>query len=358
MALVAILQEILGLGLQAAPWLLLGLVVAGLIKACVPEALLQRLVGGDGIGAIGRAAVIGAPLPLCSCGAIPTALMLHRNGAGRGPTTAFMVATPGIGADSVALTYALLGPVIMLARVLGALVSAVLTGLFVAAGSDRSEACRVEPASACSPESASTGASCSTGCRGPALAAAPEPGIGERLRNGLSYAFNDLFEDIGGWMLGGLVLAGLIVWAVPPQAFAAIATGIPAMLLMAVIGIPIYICATAATPIAVAMMLAGASPGTVLVFLLAGPITSMATLAVLQREMGTPAVARYLAGIVATTVLAGFLLDQAIGWSDLDVMATMGAAQDVVPDWLEWGALTVLVLLALRPARRMLLRPA
>jgi uncharacterized protein len=352
---VAILQEILNLGLQAAPWLLLGLVAAGLIKACVPEALLQRLVGGDGIGAVGRAAVIGAPLPLCSCGAIPTALMLHRNGAGRGPTTAFMVATPGIGADSVMLTYALLGPVMMLARVLGALASAMLTGLLVAAGT---EAGRDEAASACARDSSSTGGSCSTGCRGPAVPAAPDPGIGERMRNGLSYAFNDLFDDIGGWVLGGLVVAGLIVWAVPPQAFAAIATGIPAMLLMAVIGIPIYICATAATPIAVAMMLAGASPGTVLVFLLAGPITSMATLAVLQREMGTAAVARYLAGIVATTVLAGFLLDQAIGWSDLDVMATMGAAQDIVPDWLEWGALTVLVLLALRPARRMLLRPA
>jgi uncharacterized protein len=146
---VAILQEILSLGLQAAPWLLLGLVAAGLIKACVPEALLQRWIGGDGVGAIGRAAVIGAPLPLCSCGAIPTALMLHRNGAGRGPTTAFMVATPGIGADSVVLTYALLGPVMMLARVLGALVSAMLTGLLVAAGS---EAGRDEAASACARE--------------------------------------------------------------------------------------------------------------------------------------------------------------------------------------------------------------
>lgn len=352
MAPVTILHEILALGLDVAPWLLLGLVVAGLIKGFVPDAFLHRWIGGNGVGAIGRAAVIGAPLPLCSCGAIPTALTLHRNGAGRGPTTAFMISTPGIGADSVVLTYALLGPLMMLARVLGAIVSAILTGLLVAAGSSGSGARQASPASA------STPGSCSDSCRTPAPTAVRHPGIGERMRAGLSYAFNDLFDDIGGWILGGLVVAGLIVWAVPPQAFAAYASGVPAMLLMAVIGIPLYICATAATPIAVAMVLAGASPGTVLVFLLAGPVTSMATLAVLHREMGSSALARYLCGIVITTVLSGLFLDQFIGWSGVDVAAMMGPARDILPDWLEWSALTALILLGIRPVRRTLLPAA
>ncbi len=355
MALVAILQEILSVGLAAAPWLLLGLILAGLIKAFMPEAVLERWIGGNGIGAISRAAVVGAPLPLCSCGAIPTGVALHRSGVGRGPTTAFMVATPGIGADSVAITYALLGPVMMVARVLGALVAAVATGQLVAGSRDPAadmELNRTGTASGCSSTSCMT--SCSRG--DPQVAVAPS--ISERVKVGLSYAFNDLFDDIGGWMLAGLVLAGVVAWAVPPQAFAAFATGIPAMLLMAVIGIPIYICATAATPIAVAMMIAGASPGTVLVFLLAGPITSMATLAVLRQEMGTGALARYLVGIIGTTVLFGLLVDGVVAWTGVDVVATMGAGQDLLPDPIEWMALVVLLLLGVRPVRQTLFRAA
>jgi uncharacterized protein len=350
MAPVAILEQILSIGLAAAPWLLLGLLVAGVVKAFVPQAMLQRWIGGNGIAAIGRAAVVGAPLPLCSCGAIPTALALYRGGAGRGPTTAFMVSTPGIGVDAVLITYALLGPVMTVARVLGALATAVVTGLLVAASGHPGGGLvpgRGAPAPACSSKT------CAPACsRGAGENAAR--GIGARLGGGLSYAFNDLLDDIGGWMLAGLVVAGVIVWAVPPQAFAAFAAGVPAMLLMAVIGIPIYVCAAAATPVAGAMMIAGASPGTVIVFLLAGPITSLATLAVLRREMGAGAVARYLAGIVGTSVLIGFLLDRLIGWSGIDVVATMTAGQEVLPEAVEWVALAVLVLLGVRPVRRAL----
>lgn len=356
--MVAIFQEILGLALDVAPWLLLGLLVAGLIKGLVPDSLLQRWVGGNGLGAIGRAAIIGAPLPLCSCGAIPTAITLHRNGAGRGPTTAFMVATPGIGADSVAVTYALLGPVMMLARLSAAFGSAVLTGLLVAAGQPgarrRQAAPRIHHHDHAAPH-------CDSGCAHPGAvpaAAHAQRGLPARLLTGLRYAFDDLLGDIGGWIAGGLVLAGLLVWAVPPQAFASYLSGLPAMLLMAVIGIPIYLCATAATPIGVAMLLAGASPGAVLVFLLAGPITSLATLAVLRREMGNAALARYLAGVISTSILAGLMLEQAIGWSGLDVIATMGTTQDLFPAWAEWGALALLLGLGLRPAGRRLLRLA
>lgn len=345
MELVVILQEILALGLDVAPWLLMGLVAAGLIKGFVPDVMLQRWIGGSGIGAIGRAAIIGAPLPLCSCGAIPTALTLYRNGAGRGPTTAFMVSTPGIGADSVAITYALLGPVMMLARVLGALVSAIATGLLVAAGQGK------QPTAVAPP-------TCGAACCDDRPQIVRDTGVGARMKSGLFYAFNDILDEIGVWILAGLVLAGLITWAVPPQAFAAYATGIPAMLMMAVIGIPIYICATAATPIAAAMLLTGVSPGAVLVFLLAGPITSMATLVVLKRAMGTAALARYLVGVLATTVLFGLLFDQTIGWFGVDVVATMGTTRDLFPDWLAWISLMLLVLLGIRPVRQTLIRPA
>src|SRR5690625_2243868 len=127
-----LLNETLTVALAAAPWLLLGLFADALIKAFVPDTALQRWAGGRGTAGIVRAAVIGAPLPLCSCGAIPTALALHRGGAGRGPTTAFLVGTPGIGVDSLALTSVLLVPFIALARAAGAVLTAISTGLLVA----------------------------------------------------------------------------------------------------------------------------------------------------------------------------------------------------------------------------------
>ena len=335
----AVVAEILQVALAAAPWLLIGLAAAGLIKAFMSESALQRWLGGRGLASISRAAVIGAPLPLCSCGAIPTALALHRGGAGRGPTTAFLIGTPGIGVDSVTLTFALLGPLMALARAASAVVTAIGVGLLVAVTGGR-------PATASPAKS-----NCSSGCctsAAAAPAAADAGSVQARLWGGLRYAFGDLLDDIGGWILAGLVIAGVLIALVPPQALAVYGSGLLPMLLLAVIGIPLYICATAATPIAAGMIAAGVSPGAALVFLLAGPITSMATLAVLRREMGNAALVCYLGGIVVAAVLLGLLLDHGIGRFGVDVVAQLGAGRELLPQWLEWTALAVLLALALR----------
>nr|WP_296752031.1 SO_0444 family Cu/Zn efflux transporter [Thioalkalivibrio sp.] len=349
----SVLHEILGVALAAAPWLLLGLFVSGLIRAFVDDAVLQRWVGGEGPLSIGRAAVIGAPLPLCSCGAIPTALTLHHAGAGRGPTTAFLIGTPGIGVDSLAITYALLGPFMMFARALGAVVTAVATGLLVAVGT------RGTPA----PLSGGSSACCTNGCSSEAPeqahgasapAATGPPPATRRLREGMRYAFRDLLEDIGPWLLGGLVVAGVLIALVPPQMLSTYGSGPLAMLLMALVGIPLYICAAAATPIAAGMLLAGVSPGTALVFLLAGPITSAATLGLLRREFTNVGLAWYLGGIVASTIAIGMTTDAVIGLAALDIAAQAGAAQELLPAGLEAVALTVLLWLGSRPLRQWL----
>ncbi len=333
---------ILSIALSAAPWLILGFLAAGVIQALVPREALSRWVGGEGPGAIARAAITGAPLPLCSCGAIPTALSLHREGAGRGPTTAFLISTPGVGIDSVAITYAVLGPFMVLARVVGALVTAVATGLLVAT---------TGPAGL--PAAGSRTSCCASSCdTGKTHAAAHRQAPVVRLVSGIRYAFTDLLDDISAWLLAGLLLAGLIAAFVPPQAMAGVGSGLPALLLMAVIGIPMYICATAATPIAAAMLLSGVSPGAVLVFLLAGPVTSVATLGVFRREMGNRALLAYLAGILGTTVLAGLFVDWVVTAMAVDLMSQTRAVQELLPAWLEWGALLLLLLLAVRPARR------
>lgn len=355
-----VLHEILGVALAAAPWLLLGLFVSGLIRAFVSDEVLQRWVGGEGPASIGRAAVIGAPLPLCSCGAIPTALTLHRAGAGRGPTTAFLIGTPGIGVDSLAITYALLGPFMMIARALGAVVTAVVTGLLVALGTRN----RTAAGPLSDPSSNDPGGCCASGCDsgapgpGPrASAAAPPLRVppAQRFRDGMRYAFGDLLEDIGPWLLGGLVLAGVLIALVPPQTLSTYGSGPLAMLVMALVGIPLYICAAAATPVAAGMLLAGVSPGTALVFLLAGPITSAATLGLLRREFTNLGLAWYLGGIVATSIGIGLATDAVVDLTALDIAAQAGAAQELLPGWLEVAALALLLWFGGRPYTRGLL---
>ena len=127
------LNNLLDLSLEAAPWLALGLVATALIRALVPDAMMKKWVGGRGVGSVLRAAIVGAPLPLCSCGVIPAAVGLRRQGASPGATASFLVATPETGVDSLAISYAMLGPFLTIARPIAAVVSAVVTGLMVQA---------------------------------------------------------------------------------------------------------------------------------------------------------------------------------------------------------------------------------
>lgn len=343
------LQEILELALSAAPWLLLGLGVAGVVKAWVPEAQMRRWVGGRGLAGVVRGAVIGAPLPLCSCGAIPTGITLYRGGAGRGPTTAFMIGTPGIGVDSLAISYALMGPFMMLARALGAVVTAIATGLLVGLSRNgrRLHALAADP---------SVPGDCSEqgcGCHEQGYPSEPtETGGATRLGYGLRYAFTELLDDIGPWILGGLVLAGVLVALVPASWWSDLENGPLTLLLLSLVGIPLYICATAATPVAAGLLSAGLSPGAVLVFLLAGPVTSLATLGVLRREMGNTALGLYLGGVIASTVTLGLGLDSLVGALGLNVSAQADSVRELTPAWLGYVALGVLLVVGLRPLRR------
>ena len=107
-------QNFVALFLESAPWLLLGLLVAGIMHELVPVTFLERHMGNNSVGAITKAAVIGAPLPLCSCGVIPAALGLRRSGASTPSTISFLVSTPETGVDSVSVSYALSGPLPLL----------------------------------------------------------------------------------------------------------------------------------------------------------------------------------------------------------------------------------------------------
>lgn len=335
------LNQILSISLTASPWLLLGLFIAGLIKALIPEKTVQRWMGKQGVAGVSRAALIGAPLPLCSCGAIPTAMALHRSGAGRGPTIAFLIGTPGIGVDSIVITYALLGPFMAIVRAFGAVLSAICTGLLVETAK--------KPVNITNPIPG-----CEKKCAGTNICSEfSEPSsFALRLSAGVSYAFSGLLDDISVWLLIGFVAAGLLMALLPPEILSSYGSGLAAMLLMAVIGIPMYICATAVTPIAMAMLISGISPGTALVLLLACPMTSAATLGIIYREMGINVLVRYIFGIIIMSVLTGLLVDQITAFFGIDITAQTGTVKELLPEWLEWVALSLLVVLAIKPVRR------
>ena len=125
---IAFFQNLLELSLEAAPWLVVGLALGGLMKALIPTKFLQRHLSGSGVGSIAKATVLGAPLPLCSCGVIPAALGLREAGASKPATAAFLVSTPETGVDSITVTYALMGPFMAIVRPISALASAMTSG--------------------------------------------------------------------------------------------------------------------------------------------------------------------------------------------------------------------------------------
>lgn len=335
------------LSLEAAPWLMLGLVVAGLIKAFMNQDWLASQLGGNGVGSVLKAALIGTPLPLCSCSVIPVAMGVRRSGASKSSTVSFLVATPETGADSIALSYAMLGPVMAIVRPIAAIASAVTSGLLVSLFDRETQA---------QPAPASTNDTCCTSqkacCDGGAQTKPAENSIGQRLMAGLRFAFTDIFDDFVVWLAIGLLFAALVKTFVPESFLMAWGSGLPAMLVMMAVGVPMYICATASTPVAAALIAAGVSPGTALVFMLAGPATNMATLAVINQELGRRALALYLAGMGVASISAGLALDAALAALDINVLSQLSQAHEILPFWLSFAALVVLVALALLSLRR------
>ena len=350
-----LIANTLELALLSAPWLILGLVVAGLIKAFLPVDLVGRSLGGSNLGAVTRAALIGAPLPLCSCGTLPAAFALRRSGASKASTTSFLIATPETGVDSVALSWVLLGPLMAVVRPLAALVSAIAAGLLVG----RTEQHEGLPPAAAGDSRIPVGGSCAAGaCCAPVVPAAPADSAWRRLGGGLRYAFSDLLDDLAAWLAVGILAAGAVVTWVPQDLLAEWGSGLPAMLLIMLISVPMYVCATASTPLAHAMLFAGVSPGTVLVFMLAGPASNLAGLLLVYRELGRRALLAYLFGVAGVSLLIGLGLDLLIDLAGLDVLVGLnrGAGEEEIPFTVSLLSLVVLLAFAVKPLRRFLVR--
>lgn len=314
-----------------APYLLFGFLVAGILSVMMPPEMVERHLGGRGVRPVFKAALFGIPLPLCSCSVIPVVASLRKHGASKGASTAFLISTPQTGVDSILVTYSLLGPVFAIFRPLAALFTGVLGGMLVE-WFDGAKSDAVNPAE------------CKDACCA--------PGAGEgRVRRVLRYGFVKLPREIAGPLLGGLVIAGLIAAFVPERVFTEwIGRGFGAMLWMMLLGIPMYVCATASVPIAAAMMLKGLSPGAALVFLMTGPATNAAAIASFWRLLGARATMLYLAAVGLGALFCGWVLD--LLFATLKVSAAQCAHETGSPVFAGACAILLLGLLvaALLPA--------
>lgn len=335
--------------LDSSVYILFGLLIAGLLRVFMSPNSVATHLGQGRFRSVFKAALLGIPLPLCSCGVLPAAAGLRKQGANKGATAAFLISTPESGVDSIAITWALLDPVMTLARPLAAFTTAVAAGISENLLGPGKEEAVTDQDLTCPVDGCCEGLDC------PPEEHAQHHTLSEKIWAGFKFAMTDVWGDIASWFFVGLLLAGLILALVPEEMMGRfLGGGLPSMLLMLVVGIPLYICATASTPIAAALILKGVSPGAALVFLLAGPATNVTSLTVLLRILGKRATAIYLTMIALFSVLFGLAVDQVYGLLGIEARAMVGQAAEWVPPWAQFlGALTLLAL-SVRPVSRSL----
>ena len=294
---------------ESAPYLLLGLLLAGIIRMLVPDSWSNKFLGQN--SSVVTAALIGTPLPLCSCSVIPTAIGIRRAGASKASTASFMVSTPETGVDSIGVTLALMGPVMAIARPISAILSAIAAGSLVRLWDTETPPIQEEAVKSC--------------CGGKKEVL----GFGQKMKNAVVYGYGKLLSDFMGWLLIGIGFAALIQTYVPPTLLSEYGNGIFAMLIAVVISIPMYICATASTPVAAGLMLSGISPGAALVFMLTGPATNIATLMVVKNELGIRSLMAYLTGVIVTALAMGLTLDWIVEYFQLTIEVSQGEHGDM-----------------------------
>jgi uncharacterized membrane protein YraQ (UPF0718 family) len=333
--ILGILTESWNLFGEAAPYLFLGFVVAGLLHALVPDEKILKYLGksaGKFRSAL-NASLIGIPLPLCSCGVVPTALSLKNRGATKGATLSFLISTPETGVDSIAITYALLDPIMTVFRPIASMTTALFTGIAENIMGEKRDSKKsffssengsiaLMQAPACSDSSCS----CHSGSVPDGNAS-----VLTKIKEALRYSFVELLGDISAWLMIGILIAGIISYAIPDEMVSNyLGGGVFSMVLMLVIGIPLYICATASTPLAAALVSKGMSPGTAFVFLLAGPATNAATITMVTKFLGKRSAALYLTMIAVCSLAFGLLLDAIYFRLGIEASSIAGNASEVL----------------------------
>ncbi len=344
------MTEIFELVNEMSPYLLLGFFLAGVMHVFVPSTLYSRYLSGNNFRSVLYSALFGIPLPLCSCGVIPTAMSLHREGASKGATVSFLIATPQTGVDSIIATYSLMGLPFAIVRPLAALLTAVLGGSMVNRFSSHS----------CHPERSRKTAKPTLELKSKEITqetTTVSEEFRERLSRGwwtniksvLRYAYVDMMQDIGKSLVIGLLVAGAITVLVPDSFFTFFqGNTLLSIALVLAFAVPMYLCATGSIPIAVAFMLKGLSPGAALVLLMAGPAVNAASILVVGKVLGRRTMLLYLLSIIGGATAFALCIDYLLPqeWFTAPLKALHTCCSDG-SSFFNIGATIVLILLLL-----------
>lgn len=314
-------------------YMIIGLIFTGILHVFVNKNLILKHVGNKTTASVVKASVVGVPLPLCSCGVVPTAIQLGKSGASKGAVVSFLTSTPQTGIDSIIATYGLMGPLFAVYRAIAAFLSGIFSGIMTNILCKNEEATpeKLKP-SGCSHAKAKT-KSCgcsqakaetkSCGCSH-AKAETVNLSFIEKLKSVFSYGFGKFLDEIAEHFVIGLLVAALISTLLPEQWFSNFTNPILNMIMMLIIGTPMYICSTASIPIALTLIAKGISPGAAFVFLFAGPVTNIASVTILYKALGKKALIIYLASVAVCAVTFGLILDFIINTFHYQGIAVVG----------------------------------
>jgi uncharacterized protein len=307
-----------------APYILFGLVFAGILHEFVPDSIVSKHLGKSSIMSVVKATVFGIPLPVCSCGVVPLATSIKKSGASNGSTLAFLISTPITGVDSILATYGMFGWAFTIYRVVTSMVISIVAGVLANFYGDKEEEPKPKPAFSMSAPKKSMGAMSFSAVASPTASKRAEASSGESCcssgscetqkaclpKRVFEYSFGTLLKDIASPLLVGLLLGALITVAVPQNlSDVLIEYSWLSYVIAIAIALPMYVCATASLPIAAGLILAGVSPGAAFAFLTAGPATNAVTIGVVKKMLGTRTLWVYLSTIVLGSVVFGFGLD-------------------------------------------------
>ncbi|MFV0553870.1 MAG: permease [Mangrovibacterium sp.] len=310
---------------EMAPYLLLGFFFAGLLYAFVPQRKIERYFGGSPFRSSVNAALFGIPLPLCSCGVIPTGAALYQNGASKGGTVSFLISTPQTGVDSILATFSLMGLPFAIIRPLAALITGVTGGLITSVITENEAH---PPVDYQSEEKKLT--------------------FMQKLKSVFRYGFVEFIQDISSWLVIGLALAAAISALIPDDFFELLnLSPLVQMLLILVVSIPLYICATGSIPLAAVLIMKGISPGAAFVLLMAGPATNAATITMIGKTLGRKSLFAYLGSIIVGALGFGLLIDYALPTSWFSLMEGSHAGHQHASALAWWQVLSAVVLLGL-----------
>lgn len=316
--------ELVRLVNEMSPFLLLGFFFAGVLKVVFPVGVITRYMGQRNFISVLNASLLGVPMPLCSCGVLPTGIGFYRNGASRGSTISFLISTPQTGVDSVFATYALLGLPLAVIRPFVAMVTGVFGGLLgnLADMKGDTDTSKEE---------------------------VPGENQERSVKELFRYGFVELLQEITKWLIIGMLVAALLSVLIPADFFTRrISNEYLAMLIMLLASVPLYICATGSIPIAAVLLMKGLSPGAALVLLMAGPATNIATMAVIGNTMGRKSLLVYLSSIIGGALLFGILINEFIPrvWiTDAIPAGLKNTDYEHASHWIRWLASGILVIL-------------